>query len=252
MWVCVSGQPRFFSLVRLLPAPDLALARLAVSAAASAASAPPPQGHSIIYVDSWRYLRDAGDEALFTQCRVMDHQPATEALRIRMRRKVGIQTPRENAFRNLAMREVRSQQWRCGITIHDQYRQWEMVQVFRVEFDTEEGPDPAVEPNNCTLCGGQWLPLRTACPYHQFAISETQLHELWKKWDPRMDPINPIEQEYCDLRELFGPSQMIFPSDGWLIPGSPAYFDFFDAASQCVSAGLGFVCGVQAHSLPYL
>ena len=117
-----------------------------------------------------------------------------------------------------------------------------MVQVFRVEFDTEEGPSPAVEPDNCTLCGGQWLPLRTACPYHQFAISETQLHELWQKWDPRMDPINPIEQDYCDLRELFGPSQMIFPSDGWLIPGSSAYFDFFDAASQCVSAGLVIVC----------
>ena len=121
------------------------------------------------------------------------------------------------------MREVRSRQWRCGITIHDQYRQWEMVQVFRVEFGTEEGPDPAVEPNNCTLCGGQWLPLRTACPYHQFAISETQLHELWQRWDPRMDPINPIEQEYCEKRELFGPSQMIFPSDGWLISGSSAY-----------------------------
>ena len=117
---------------------------------------------------------------------------------------MGIKTPRENAFWDLAIREVRTRQWRSGITTYDQYRQWEMVQVFRVEFDTEEGPSPAVEPDNCTLCGRQWLPLRTACPYHQFAISETQLFELRQRWDPRMDPINPLEQEYTDLREAFG------------------------------------------------
>ena len=83
----------------------------------------------------------------------MDHQPATEALRVRMRRKVGIKTPRENAFRNLALREVRTKLWRCGIMTYDEYRQWEMVQVFQVDFYTEEGPSSAVEPVNCTLCG---------------------------------------------------------------------------------------------------
>ena len=157
----------------------------------------------------------------------MDHQPATETLRMRMRRKVGIRTPRENAFRNLALREARTRTWWYGITIATQHRQWEAVQVFQVDFDTEEGPSPAVEPENCTLCGGQWLPVRTACPYHQFAISETQLHELWQRWDPRMDPINPIEEDYCDLRMRSGLSRMIFPADGWLIPGSSAYFEFF-------------------------
>ena len=134
-------------------------------------------------------------------------------------------TPRENAFRDLAMREVRTRQWRCGITPYDQYRQWEMVQVFQVDFDTEECPSPVVEPVGCTLCGGQWLPLHNTCPYHQVAISETHLLELWPRWDPRMDPINPIEQEYTDLRETY-PGRMILPADGWLVPGSSAYFEF--------------------------
>ena len=58
-----------------------------------------------------------------------------------------------------------------------------------------------------------------------------------------MEPINPIEQEYTDLHEAAGPGRMTFPADGWLIPGSSAYFDFLDAASQCVSACLVIVCG---------
>ena len=172
-------------LVRPLPTPDTALARLAVSAAAPTAPTLPPQGHPI----SQRFKRDASDDELFAQCRIMDHQQASEALRVRMRRKVAVRTPRENAFRELAKREIQTRQWRYGITEYDQHQQWEGVQVFRVDFDSEEGPSLAVEPADCTLCGGQWLPLRTACPYHQFAISETQLHELWQRWDPRMDPI---------------------------------------------------------------
>ena len=90
-------------LVCLLPTPDIPLARLAVSAAAPAAPALPPQGHPIR--QRVRDDDDSSDEGLFSQCRIMDHQPATEALRVRMHREVPSRSPREDAFRELAQRK---------------------------------------------------------------------------------------------------------------------------------------------------
>ena len=210
----------------LLPAPDLALARLAVSAAAPAASAPLPQGHPIR--QGLRDDDDSSDEELFSRCRIMDHQPATEALRVRIRRKVPCRSPREHAFRELAQREVRQRQWRLGITSYEQYLQWEMVQVFQVEFDYEDGPFPAIHPFDCVACSGRDMPDRTACVFHQFAIAESQLLELWRRWDHRMYPINPIdllgEDDTTDWEAPVG--QVVYPADRWLVPGSSAYFDF--------------------------
>ena len=68
-----------------------------------------------------------------------------------------------------------------------------MVQVFQVNFDYEDGPFPVKDPAGCKSCFGQWLSDGLACPYHQFAIHESQLHQLWRRWDHRMDPINPID-----------------------------------------------------------
>ena len=176
-----------------------------------------------------RYDDDSSDEELFNHCRVMDHQPATEALRLRIRQKVPFRSPREDAFRELAQREVCHRQWRLGITHYEQYLQWEMVQVFQVEFDYEDGPFPAVNPFGCVRCSGQDVPDCTVCLFHQFAITESELRELWRRWNHRMFPINPIdlggEDDTTDWEAPVG--QVVYPGDRWLVPGSPAYFKFF-------------------------
>ena len=148
--VCVCRvTPLLSVLVCLLPAPDLALARLAVSAAAPAASAPPPQGHPI----RRRVIRRSGssDEELFDQFLMRDHRPAMETFRAR---KEPFMTPREHAFRDLAKRETQNRQWRC----REQHRQWEIVHVFQVKLDYEDGPFPVKDPFGCRSCSGQWLP----------------------------------------------------------------------------------------------
>ena len=93
------------------------------------------------------------------------------------------------------------------------------------------------------------MPDRTACVFHQFAIAKSELLELWRRWDYRMYPINPIDLLGSDdTTDGEAPvSQVVYPGDRWLVPGSSAYFDFFDAASQCVSTGLVIVCGVYVH-----
>ena len=148
-----------------------------------------------------------------------DHRPATETFRAREILRAGkgqIMPAREHAFRDLAKREVQHRQWRC----REQHRQWEVVQVFQVKFDYDDGPFPVKEPLGCPSCSGQWLPEGLACPYHQFAIRESQLYELWQKWDRSMYPINPIEVQYSWGHEDY-------PSDSWLVPGSTPYFQFF-------------------------
>ena len=56
-------------------------------------------------------MRDDGedfeDELLFNQWFVVDHQPATEALRMRIPQGVPVMTMWEMSFRDLAEREVR-------------------------------------------------------------------------------------------------------------------------------------------------
>ena len=97
-----------------------------------------------------------------------------------------------------------------------------MVQVFQVKFDYEDGPFPVKDPAGCKSCSGQWLPDGIACPYHQFAIRESQLRELWQKWDHRMDPINPIDWQDPDGHEDYRDTT----SDSWLVPGSVNCFEF--------------------------
>ena len=145
----------------------------------------------------------------------MDHQSATEALGRRIQRKVPFRTMRENAFRELAEVEVPHRQRRCK----EHFQQCEMVQVFQVKFDYEDGPFTFKDPAGCTSCSGQWLPDGLACPYHHFVIRESQLHELCRRWDHRMDPINPI-----DWQDPVGYED--HPSNSCLVPGATDYFEF--------------------------
>ena len=110
-----------------------------------------------------------------------------------------------------------------------------MVQVFQVKFDYEDGPFPAVHPFDCVSCSGRDMPDRTACVFHQFPIAESQLLELWRKWDNWMYPINPIDIRNSpelsgtdDDTEWEAPvGQVVYPGDRLLVPGSSAYFEFF-------------------------
>ena len=148
---------------------------------------------------------------------------------MRIQLKLPFRSPWEHAFREMTQREARHRQWRLGITSCEQYVQWDMVQVFQIEFDYEDGPFPAVEPFGCLLCSGHGIPDHTVCPFHQFAISESHLLELWRKWDHPMYPIKPIDllgsDDDTDWEAPVG--QVVYPGDRWLVPGSSAYFDFF-------------------------
>ena len=108
-----------------------------------------------------------------------------------------------------------------------------MVQLFQVEFDYEDGPFPAIEPLGCPSCSGQGMPDCTACLFHQFAIPESQLLELWRRWDHHMYPINSIDllgpDDDTDWEAHVG--QVVYPGDRWLVPGSSAYFEFFGLGS---------------------
>ena len=116
MYVGALLTPLLSFSVRLLPAPDIALARHALAAAASAAPVLPPQGHLI---SPWREYGDvASNEEL-------GHLPATLILRTMRPRTV-----RALSFQNLAEREAQHRQWRC-----EYEKPGERIQVFQVEFD---------------------------------------------------------------------------------------------------------------------
>ena len=61
----------------------------------------------------------------------------------------------------------------------------------------------------------------------QVSRHEQLLLELWRRWDHRMYPINPIdllgEDDTTDWEAPVG--QVVYPADRWLVPGSSAYFE---------------------------
>ena len=122
-------------------------------------------------------------------------------------------TMREMSFRDLAEREVPGKRWGGeNWGLHQQ----ELFQVFQVEFDYDGdgyGPSLFRRPDvfDCRDCASQGRNARP-CPHQQFAIDESQLLKLWRNWNLRMYPINPIDHE---------------EDDGWDLPGSSAYFEFF-------------------------
>ena len=187
--MCGGSTPPLSVLVCLRPTSDLALARLAVSAAAPAASAPPPHGHPIS--QDREYADDSSDEELFNQFCEIGHMPATLTFRIMRPRTV-----RAMSFQDLAEREVQHKYSRC-----ERERPGEHVQVFQVDFgyDSEGRPtlDEKPSPVDCRCCMGR-APGPLACPDHQFALSECQLRFLWRNWVPDMDPINPVDHGYDD------------------------------------------------------
>ena len=188
-------HPPSFS-VRLLPAADIALARHALAAAASAAPVLPPQGHLI---SPWREYGDVASN----EDEELGHIPATLILRT-MRPK----SLRALSFQNLAEREAQHRHWRC-----EYEKPGQRIQVFQVQFEFGEGEGARwrSEYVGCRRCLGSW-PCPLVCPDHQFALNEYQLKLLWKNWVPAMDPINPVEHE---------------DDDGWDLPGSFAYYVHF-------------------------
>ena len=179
----------------------------------SLVAASAPQGHPIS--QSWESVDDSSDEELFNRFCVKDHKSDMDVLCGRIQKKVSFRTPRENAFQELAERKVPHRQWRCK----EHFRQWEMVQVFQVKFDYEDGSFPVKDTGGCKSCSGQWLPDGLACPYHQLASRESQLYELWRRWDHRIDSINPIEWQDAEGHEDY-------PSDSGLVPGAADFVKF--------------------------